>query len=106
MKPVLNDDYDDEQDESLTPDDVDDGGDIDISSTDSDDGDDNGDEGSGEGKKLSEAERKKADEIAEAESLTVTAKKGQRQQLEDELARFLAQGGRIVEVPPDADAHD
>ncbi|XID76013.1 hypothetical protein ACF3NA_02495 [Alkanindiges sp. WGS2144] len=40
-------------------------------------------------------------DLAEAESLTVTAKQSIRQQLEDEVARFLAQGGRITEVPPD-----
>ncbi len=49
----------------------------------------------------------KADDLAEAERLTVTAKLSQRQQLEEEVARFLAQGGRIVEVPPDETAaHD
>jgi hypothetical protein len=46
----------------------------------------------------------KASDVAEAESLTVTAKLHQRQQLEDELARFLAQGGKITEVPPDESA--
>lgn len=40
-------------------------------------------------------------DLAEAESLTVTAKQSIRQQLEDEVARFLAQGGRITEVPAD-----
>ncbi|RLZ08936.1 hypothetical protein EAH57_07900 [Acinetobacter sp. 2JN-4] len=40
-------------------------------------------------------------DLAEAESLTVTAKQKQRQALEDEVAAFLARGGRIVEVPPD-----
>lgn len=43
-------------------------------------------------------------DLAEAESLTVTAKQKVREQLEDELARFLAQGGRITEVPPDESA--
>lgn len=45
-------------------------------------------------------------DLAEAESLTVTAKQSIRQQLEDEVARFLAQGGRITEVPADDGAHD
>lgn len=45
-------------------------------------------------------------ELAEAESLTVTAKQKQRQALEDEVAAFLARGGRITEVPPDESAHD
>ncbi len=40
-------------------------------------------------------------DIAEAETLTVTAKQKQRQALEDEVAAFLARGGRITEVPPD-----
>ena len=56
------------------------------------------------------AERGAADEeagnltdadLAEAETLTVTAKQKQRQALEDEVAAFLARGGRITEVPPD-----
>lgn len=45
-------------------------------------------------------------ELAEAESLTVTAKQKQRQALEDEVAAFLARGGRITEVPPDESAED
>ncbi|RZK09873.1 MAG: hypothetical protein EOO43_20855 [Flavobacterium sp.] len=48
-----------------------------------------------------EASRLTDADLAEAESLTVTAKQSIRQQLEDELARFLAQGGRITEVPTD-----
>ncbi|NIE96791.1 hypothetical protein NDN11_12865 [Acinetobacter sp. C26M] len=40
-------------------------------------------------------------DLAEAETLTVTAKQKQRQALEDEVAAFLARGGRITEVPPD-----
>ncbi|MCF8998826.1 hypothetical protein [Acinetobacter nectaris] len=40
-------------------------------------------------------------DIAEAESLTVTAKQKQRSALEDEVAAFLAKGGHITEVPPD-----
>lgn len=39
-------------------------------------------------------------DLAEAESLTVTTKQKQRQALEDEVAAFLARGGRITEVPP------
>ncbi len=93
MKPELNDDYDDVLDDN-----VEDGGDdpdlaTDVSSNDDDEQD-------------AEAARRKADEVAEAESLTVTAKKNQRQQLEDELSRFLAQGGRIVEVPADDTVRD
>ena len=40
-------------------------------------------------------------DLAEAETLTVTAKLKKRQALEDEIAAFLASGGRIVEVPAD-----
>ena len=92
MKPELNDDYNDVPDDDLDgADDTDLSADVVVSDDDEQD---------------AEAARQKADELAEAESLTVTAKKNQRQQLEDELARFLAQGGRIVEVPPDEHAHD
>ncbi|MGE8542466.1 hypothetical protein [Acinetobacter sp. ANC 3813] len=45
-------------------------------------------------------------DVAEAETLTVTAKLKQRQSLEDEVAAFLARGGKITEVPPDEAAHD
>ena len=38
--------------------------------------------------------------LAKAETLTVTAKQKERQALEDELAAFLARGGRITEVQP------
>ncbi|MBF7686746.1 hypothetical protein [Acinetobacter rathckeae] len=40
-------------------------------------------------------------DIAEAESLTVTAKQKKRETLEEELAAFFAKGGKITEVPPD-----
>lgn len=92
MKPELNDDYDDVPDDDLDgADDTDLAADVVVSDDDEQD---------------AEVARRKADELAEAESLTVTAKNNQRQQLEDELARFLAQGGRIVEVPADDNAHD
>ncbi|WP_445660173.1 hypothetical protein [Acinetobacter sp. F16] len=45
-------------------------------------------------------------DVAEAETLTITAKLKQRQALEDEVAAFLARGGRIVEVPADESAKD
>ena len=45
-------------------------------------------------------------DLAEAESLTVTAKQHVREQLEDEVARFLAQGGRITTIQPDESARD
>jgi hypothetical protein len=57
-------------------------------------------DGGGGGGSLSDAD------LAEAESLTVTAKQSIRDQLEAELERFLAQGGRITEVPPDDSVHE
>lgn len=45
-------------------------------------------------------------DVAEAETLTVTAKQKQRQALEDEIAAFLARGGKITEVPPDEAARE
>lgn len=43
-------------------------------------------------------------EVMEAESLSPSAKENLRRQLEEEMERFLAAGGRIKEVPPDPDA--
>ena len=45
-------------------------------------------------------------DVAQAETLTITAKLKQRQALEDEVAAFLARGGQIKEVPPDESARD
>lgn len=45
-------------------------------------------------------------DVAAAETLTITAKLKQRQALEDEVAAFLARGGRITEVPADEAARD
>lgn len=56
------------------------------------------------GAKDSEAGSLTDADLAEAETLTVTAKQKIRDQLEDEVARFLAQGGRITQVPPDESA--
>ncbi|WLF83024.1 hypothetical protein [Moraxella sp. ZY210820] len=56
---------------------------------------------------LSETDDEVSDiDIAEAESLTVTAKQKQRDALADEVAAFLARGGKITEVPPDESARD
>lgn len=44
-------------------------------------------------------------EVVEAESLSPSAKENLRRQLEEEMERFLASGGRIKEVPPDPDAN-
>lgn len=45
-------------------------------------------------------------DLAEAETLTVTSKQKQREALADEVAAFLARGGKITEVPPDDSARD
>lgn len=50
------------------------------------------------------AAAKARDEVLEAESLSPSAKESLRRQLEEEMERFLAAGGRIREVPPDPDA--
>lgn len=47
---------------------------------------------------------KARNEVLEAESLSPSAKENLRRQLEEEMERFLAAGGRIKEVPPDPDA--
>ena len=54
----------------------------------------------------STAEAGSEGDVAEAETLTVTAKLKKRQALEDEVAAFLARGGRITEVPADESARD
>lgn len=46
------------------------------------------------------------DELAEAETLTVAAKHQIREQLEDEVAAFLARGGKITQVPADESIKD
>lgn len=43
-------------------------------------------------------------DIDEAETLTVSSKEALRRQLEEEVARFLAQGGKVKEIPPDVQA--
>ncbi len=58
-------------------------------------------EADGDAPKRTEAEKALANDLAEAESLTVTAKKSERERLEEELAKFLSRGGTITEVPPD-----
>jgi hypothetical protein len=51
-----------------------------------------------------EVAAKARDEVLTAESLSPSAKENLRRQLEEEMERFLASGGRIREVPPDPDA--
>lgn len=46
------------------------------------------------------------DDLAQAESLSPSAKRDERQRLAEELERFLAQGGRIQEVPSDDSIRD
>ena len=43
-------------------------------------------------------------EVDDAETLTVSSKEALRRQLEEEMERFLAQGGKIREIPPDETA--
>lgn len=40
-------------------------------------------------------------EVDDAETLTVSSKEALRRQLEEEMERFLARGGKIQEIPPD-----
>ncbi|MDP2226878.1 MAG: hypothetical protein Q8J78_05330 [Moraxellaceae bacterium] len=40
-------------------------------------------------------------DLEDAETLTVSSKEALRRQLEEEMERFLARGGRIQEIPPD-----
>lgn len=43
-------------------------------------------------------------DLDDAETLTVSSKEALRRQLEEEMARFLARGGKIQEIPPDVTA--
>lgn len=43
-------------------------------------------------------------DIDTAESLTVSSKEALRRQLEEEMERFLAKGGKVQEIPPDVTA--
>ncbi len=43
-------------------------------------------------------------DIDTAESLTVSSKEAIRRQLEEEMERFLARGGKVQEIPPDVTA--
>lgn len=51
-----------------------------------------------------EVAAKARSEVLEADALSPSAKESLRRQLEEEMERFLAAGGRIKEVPPDPDA--
>ena len=43
-------------------------------------------------------------DLDDAETLTVSSKEALRRQLEEEMERFLARGGKIQEIPPDVTA--
>lgn len=43
-------------------------------------------------------------DVDDAETLTVSSKEALRRQLEEEMERFLAKGGKIQEIPPDETA--
>lgn len=91
---MSNDDYD-ENDEMMEPaDDMDDTGSDEISD----------EEVSDESPEAIAAAKARNEEIAEAESLSVSSKEALRRQMEDEVARFLAQGGKVKEIPPDDSA--
>ena len=88
---MSNSDYDDEFDETADP---------------VDDEPDTGDEpaeAAAEGGPAPASDGALSD-VAEAESLTVSSKESLRRQLEEEMERFLARGGKIVEVPADETA--
>jgi hypothetical protein len=40
-------------------------------------------------------------DVADAETLTVSSKEALRRQLEEEMKRFLAKGGKVQEIDPD-----
>lgn len=40
-------------------------------------------------------------DLSDAETLTVSSKEAIRRQLEEEMERFLAQGGKVQEIAPD-----
>lgn len=46
------------------------------------------------------------EDLAEAETLTITAKQKQRDALASEVEAFLARGGKITELPADDSAKD
>lgn len=86
---MANNDYDDEFDETADPvdEDISDDDDVVVSSD-------------GEGDTPATKEKDK-EAIADAETLTVSSKEAARRQLEEEMERFLASGGKIRQIPPD-----
>lgn len=88
---MANNDYDDEFDETADP--------VDEEPTD----DDVAIVADGEGgdAPASKEKDKEKDILADAETLTVSSKESARRQLEEEMERFLASGGKIRQIPPD-----
>lgn len=52
-----------------------------------------------EGEEGGKSKEKDSDIIAVAETLTVSSKEAERRQLEEEMERFLAAGGKIRQIP-------
>jgi len=89
---MANNDYDDEFDETADP--IDDEPIDDDIVIESDSGD----------VPASKEKEKEKDILADAETLTVSSKEEARRQLEEEMERFLASGGKIRQIPPDESA--
>ncbi len=86
-------DYDDEFDETADPVDDEPEGDADGAADVASEPAEGGEEGGGA------AKEKDSDIIAVAETLTVSSKEAERRQLEEEMERFLAAGGKIRQIP-------
>ncbi|MGH8492436.1 MAG: hypothetical protein ACRERR_04950 [Moraxellaceae bacterium] len=95
---MANDDYD-EVDETADP--VENDEEEDEAAADGDEPAAAAEGGSGGGSSESAAARTDMDT---AESLTVSSKEAIRRQLEEEMERFLAKGGKVQEIPPDVTA--
>ena len=90
---MANNDYDDEFDETADP--------IDEEPIDDDEVVIESDSADAPASKDKEKEK---DILADAETLTVSSKEEARRQLEEEMERFLAAGGKIRQIPPDESA--
>mgnify|MGYP000700424415 CR=1 FL=1 len=90
---MANNDYDDEFDETADP--------IDEEPIDDDEIVIESDSADAPASKDKEKEK---DILTDAETLTVSSKEEARRQLEEEMERFLAAGGKIRQIPPDESA--
>jgi hypothetical protein len=81
-------DYDDEIDETADPIDEPDTDDLPV-------------EIDSDGEPATPAGKAKEIDLADAETLTVSSKEAARRQLEEEMERFLAAGGKIRQIPAD-----